>query len=196
MRLQIKVELQWALQPHTFHLAKFHYAWRHSHRSIEKANKNNKKKQKGHQAKCRLWGGGPLLHWVRKSVAAPREVKKYHKSSYKNNQKHSLKKLGQPQAAMEKSQLAPIPLVPLFSVSLFLLLLSPHKIRNIFPPKAVNIPKNAITRNKKRMPSTSENTDSTGAKWMSSENQDRHSEFPPFSSSSGLKGCPEEWDHS
>lgn len=43
---------------------------------------------------------------------------------------------------MEQSQLAPIPLVPLFSVSLFLLLLSPHRIRNIFPTKkTVNIPK-------------------------------------------------------
>lgn len=59
-----------------------------------------------------------VLHRVRKSVAAPREVKKYHKSSYKNNQKHSLKKLGQSQTAMEKSWLAPIPLVPLFSLFL------------------------------------------------------------------------------
>lgn len=73
---------------------------------------------------------------------------KYHKSSYKNNQKHSLKKLGQPQTAMEKPKLAPIPIVPLFSVSLFLLLLSPHKIRDIVQPETVNIPKNKPKKGK------------------------------------------------
>lgn len=162
---------------------------RPSHRSKEK--EGGKKQKGGHHTKCRLWDIKKrllaVLHLVRKSVAAPREVKRYCKSSYKNNQKHSLKKLGQPQTEMEKSQLDPIPWVPLFSLFL------PHKIRNIFPLKTYYSKK--CNCQERRKP-TSEETDSTCAKWISSGKEESNSEFPSFCSSSGLRGCPEEWDHS
>lgn len=113
MRRQIKVELQRALQPHTAHLEKKITLCPRTHEQIHRERRKNR--QKGYQTKCRL-RKKIFLFSTRKSVEATREVMRYHKSSYENNQKHSLKKSGTPETAMEKSRFAPIPLVPFFSV--------------------------------------------------------------------------------